>query len=127
MGKKRIIIKYKKKRLKIIAEDCNLLGKIVGLMFSRREKSKILLFDFKRKQKIKIHTIFVFYPFIALWVDGKNHVVDLKIVKPFTPCVSSKKPVFKLVEIPINNFYKKIITALLVGNQKHLNIRIPKK
>jgi uncharacterized membrane protein (UPF0127 family) len=127
MGKKEITIKYKKKRLKIAAEDCNLLNKIVGLMFSRREKSRILLFDFKRKQKIKIHSLFVFYSFIALWLDGKNRVVDLKIVRPFTLCVSPKKPVFKLVEIPINNFYKKIIITLLVGNQKHLNIRVPKK
>ncbi len=125
--KKKITIKYKKKRLKITAEDCNLLNKFVGLMFSRREKSRILLFDFKRKQKIKIHSIFVFYSFIALWLDDKSRVVDLKIVRPFTPCVSPKKPVFKLIEIPINNFYKKIIMALLVGNQKHLNIRIPKK
>ncbi|MEK6826879.1 MAG: hypothetical protein AABX99_00140 [Nanoarchaeota archaeon] len=76
-------------------------------MFSRREKAGILLFDFKEKQKIVIHSFFVFYPFVAIWLDEKNKVIDLKIVKPFTFCVSPKKSCFKLVEIPINKKNKR--------------------
>lgn len=106
--KKEIIIKYKKKKLRIFAEDCNFLGKFIGLMFSFRQKAKILLFNFKRKKKIKIHSIFVFYPFIALWLDDKNQVVDMKRVKPFMPRISPKKIAFKLIEIPINKSNKKI-------------------
>jgi len=100
--RKKIIINYKKKKITLIAEDCNIFRKFSGLMFSRREKAGILLFDFKEKQKIVIHSFFVFYPFVAVWLDKKNKVVDLKIVKPFTFCVSPKKSCFKLVEIPIN-------------------------
>jgi uncharacterized membrane protein (UPF0127 family) len=110
--KKGIIIKYKKKKIKIIAEDCNFLKKFTGLMFSRRQNSRALLFSFEIKQKIRIHSFFVFYSFIAIWLDDKNNIVDLKIVKPFSPCISPKKPTFKLVEIPINDYYREIMKTL---------------
>jgi len=113
--KKQIIINFRNKKIKVFAEDCNFFKKFSGLMFSRRENAKILLFNFKIKQKIKIHSFFVFYNFIAIWLDKKNKVIDLKIVKPFSPCVSPKKSGFKLVEIPINNKNKKIL-KLLVDN-----------
>ena len=106
--KKTITINYKKKEIKIIVEDCNAFRKFSGLMFSRKEKTNILLFNFKKKQKIAIHSFFVFYPFIAVWLDEKNNVVDLKIVKPFNLCVSPKESGFKLVEVPINGKNKKI-------------------
>ena len=106
---KQIVINYKKKRIKIIAGDCNFWRKFSGLMFSRREKAGILLFDFDRKQNIAIHSFFVFYPFVAVWLDKKNKIVDLKVVKPFVPCVSPKKSCFKLVEIPINEKNKKFV------------------
>ena len=111
--KKQIIIHYKRKKIKIIAKDCNFVQKFVGLMFSCRKKAEILLFNFKSKQKIRIHSFFVFYSFIAVWLDDKNKVVDLKIVKPFVLCVSPKGKCFKLVEIPINKNNKRVINWLL--------------
>ncbi len=107
--KKEIIIHYKRKRIKIIAKDCNVLQKLVGLMFSRRESAKILLFNFKKKQKIRIHSMFVFYPFVAIWLDKRNRVVDLKIVNHFVFCISPKKESYGLVEIPISSQYKKLL------------------
>lgn len=109
---KKIYIKYRKKKIKIIADDCNFLKKGSGLMFSRREKAKILLFDFKQKQKIIIHSFFVFYPFVAIWLDEKNKIVEKKVVNPFNPYVSSRKSVFKLIEIPINKKNKHILSLL---------------
>jgi uncharacterized membrane protein (UPF0127 family) len=111
--KKTVTINYKKKKLKIIAEDCNFLRKFTGLMFSRRKNSKALLFSFKIKQKIIIHSFFVFYSFIAVWLDDKNNIADLKIVRPFSPCIFPKKPTFNLVEIPINDYYREIVKILL--------------
>lgn len=107
--KKILTIKYKKRKIKITAEKCNLWKKFVGLMFSTREKAKILFFSFKRRQKIKIHSFFVFFPFIALWLDKKNNVVDVKIVKPFSFIISSKKQAYNLIEIPINKKYQRLI------------------
>ncbi len=111
--KKTIIINYKNKKIKIIAEECNFLKKFTGLMFSKKEDAKILLFNFRKKQKIRIHSFFVFYPFIAIWLDDKNKVVDLKIVSPFKPCISSKDSAFKLIEIPINNNHKRIVASIV--------------
>jgi uncharacterized membrane protein (UPF0127 family) len=105
--KKEIILTYKNKKIKLIADECNLWEKFWGLMFSRREKAKILLFNFNRKQKIKIHSFFVFFRFVAIWLDNKNNVVDIKIVKPFTLSIP-QKPAYNLIEIPFNKKYKKL-------------------
>jgi uncharacterized membrane protein (UPF0127 family) len=111
--KKTIIIKNKKKRIKISTESCNFFKKFSGLMFSRREKADILLFEFNQKQKIRIHSLFVFYKFIAVWLDNKDNIIDLKVVKPFNLCISPKKSGFKLVEIPINFRNKKVVKLLV--------------
>ncbi len=111
--KKEITIEYKGEKLKLDAEDCNLLQKITGLMFSRREKARILLFKFRKEQKIKIHSVFVFYPFIAIWLDDKNRVIGINLVKPFKLSISPKQPAFSLVEIPLNKKNKKIAESLI--------------
>jgi uncharacterized membrane protein (UPF0127 family) len=107
---KTILINYKGKKIKVRVKNCNFLKKGIGLMFSKKEKAEILLFDFNIKQKISIHSFFVFYEFLAIWLDEKNKVIDLKKVKPFRFCVSPKKECFKLIEIPINQRNKKIIS-----------------
>ena len=93
----------------------NFIGKIVGLMFSRREKAKKLLFEFKKPTKIKMHSYFVFFPFLAIWLDKENNVLDLRKIKSFEMSHGIKKPYSKLVEIPINERNSKII-KLLVGD-----------
>jgi uncharacterized membrane protein (UPF0127 family) len=114
--KKELLIGYKGKKIKIAVWNCNFFKKFSGLMFSNKDKAEILLFDFKIKQTISIHSFFVFYDFLAVWLDDKNKVIDLKKVKPFQFCVSPKKTCFKLVEIPINSKNKKIISKFLPKN-----------
>lgn len=111
--KKEIIFKYKKRRINLKVEDCNTLKKFTGLMFSQCEKAKALLFDFKKPTKIRLHSIFVFFPFVAIWLDEKDNVLDLRIVKPFNFSVGADKYFYRLVEIPINRRYKKIINFLV--------------
>lgn len=106
--KKKITINYNGNKIILTAEKCNLWKKFWGLMFSNSENAEILLFSFKRKQKIKIHSFFVFFPFVALWLDNKNNVVDIKIVKPFTLSVP-EKPTYNLIEIPFNKKNKKLV------------------
>jgi len=110
--KKTVKIIFHKKVLKIYGENCNFFKKFSGLMFSRRENAEILFFEFKNKQKIMIHSFFVFYPFIAIWTDKQGKVIDLKKVYPFNPCVSPKESCFNLIEIPINSKNKNIISLL---------------
>jgi len=102
-----------RKRLEIDLKICNWFGMFRGLMFRSRENSPaLLLFDFKKPLRMKIHSCFVFFPFVALWLDDKNKVVDLKIIRPFTLMVYPKKSFYKLVEIPLNKKYEKIVKTL---------------
>lgn len=82
------------------------LGKIKGLMFTRRKNARALLFDFPEQTTIAIHSFFVFFPFLALWLDDKNDILEFKIVRPFVPYVKPKKSFSRLLEIPLNEKYK---------------------
>ena len=108
----RFYLNYKHKKVEIDVKVCNFFWKIIGLMFTRRRKAKALLFDFKQLTRGGIHSYFVFFPFIAVWLDDKNKVVDVKLVKPFSPIIKSKKPFFRLVEIPVNKEYKDVVKFL---------------
>ncbi len=104
----------KGKSFSVDVKSCNLFQKGIGLMFSRREKADNLIFKFDKKRKIIIHSFFVFFPFVALWLDDKNEVVDAKIVKPFVSYVSPSEKTNYLVEIPINKKNKKIVENLFL-------------
>lgn len=106
---KNVTFFHKGKKFSVEAKSCNLFEKGIGLMFSRREKAKILIFEFNKKRNIVIHSFFVFFPFVAAWVNEKNEIIDLKIVKPFTSCVLPSEKSFSLIEIPINKKNKKLV------------------
>ena len=98
----------------IIIEDikrCGLFRRMIGLMFSRRERANALLFDFE-ENSVGIHSFFVFFPFLAIWIDKKNNVVDHKVIYPFTPFITSNKEFSKLIEVPLNKKYRKIFNNL---------------
>jgi uncharacterized membrane protein (UPF0127 family) len=91
---------------------CDELEKLSGLMFIPREKARALLFDFKKPVKKSIHSFFLFFPFMAVWLDDKSHIIEIKTVKPFRFTIQPKKPFYQLLEIPVNQKYKKILRAL---------------
>lgn len=109
----KIGLRFKNKKIKLEAKFCNWFKRFFGLMFTRREKAEALLFDFKKPIKIAIHSCFVFFPFIAIWLDDKNKIVDLRIVKPFIVRTCSKKSFCKLIEIPINDKYREVVRFIL--------------
>lgn len=95
MKKQELIVTYKKKRIKLLVEKFNLLESAIGLMFSSKEKSGIILFDFKKERRIDIHSFFVFYDFLAIWLNKKNEVIQIKKVKPFIPYIGIKEKSYK--------------------------------
>jgi len=103
-----MIIYFKKKKLKINAKKVSSLGKISGLMFKTRN-TKSLIFKFNRKTNMRIHSYFVFFNFLAIWLDENDKVIEYKIVKPFTLSVRPKKSFCKLIEIPISGKNQEII------------------
>ncbi len=107
-------INFKGKDIEIPnVKECKGLAMGKGLMFSRREKAKALLFNFSEPTKMAIHSFFVCFPFIAVWLDEKNQVIEIKKIKPFVPKASSVNLYYKLLEIPINKTYQDIVKILV--------------
>ncbi len=115
MKRIRIGLKFKGKKIEVEAKRLSKLEMVFGLMFKRREKARALFFNWKN---IRIHSCFVFFPFVALWLDTENNVVDMKLVKPFKLGLSSRKSCRRLLEIPLNESYREIVSILVGG--KHL-------
>mgnify|MGYP001620069174 CR=1 FL=1 len=90
------------------------IGKFIGLMF-KSKNTEILLFEFEGK--LSIHSFFVFFDFLAVWLDEKNRIIELNVVKPFTPSVKSPKLAKKLIEISFNDENKNLIKNL-VGKER---------
>lgn len=87
-------------------------NKAVGLMLSTKEHPP-LLFEFSSPGYWSIHSLLVFYPFVAIWING-SRVVDCKVVKPFTLSVKPEAVFDKLIEIPINEQNKELV-EIIVG------------
>ena len=104
-----VSFKYRGKKLTIKAREVGFFGRIIGLMFASQEEAEVLLFRFPIQTKTSIHSFFVFFPFIAVWLNEKNRVIDVKLVKPFQFSISPKKDFTKLIEIPVNKNHSKIV------------------
>lgn len=114
--KKRIKLNFEGKKFDIDVKICNLFDMFRGLMFRRREKSSaLLLFNFKKPVRMKIHSLFVFFPFVAIWLDDKDRIIEIKKIIPWRLIIFPRKSFNKLVEIPLSTKYERII-KLLVGD-----------
>lgn len=111
-------IYLKKKKIEIPAKSVSSFGKFLGLMF-RTKNTGNLLFSFNKNTKMPIHSLFVFFKFLAIWLDKKNKVIEFKIIKPFSPKISPRKPFSKLIEVPFNGKNRKILKFFVDG--KDLN------
>ncbi|MFA4952848.1 MAG: DUF192 domain-containing protein [Candidatus Pacearchaeota archaeon] len=102
---------FRGKKTELEAEVCNSpWKKFRGLMF-RKEDTDALVFIFKKPTKTSIHSFFC-KEFIAVWLDDKNKVIEIRKIKPWKLCIRPKKRFVKLIEIPFNEKYKKIINIL---------------
>jgi len=104
------------KKLELKVKTVSPIGTFTGLMF-RTSKTSNLLFEFKDSKIRAIHSYFVFFPFLALWLDNENNIIETSLVKPFTASVRPQKPIKKLIEVPYNSQNKDIL-KLIVGEGK---------
>lgn len=104
---KKVSFNFRGKKININAKECKRLNRFFGLMFKGEEEADALLFEFKKPVNFMIHSFFVFFPFIAIWLDEEGNVIEIKRIKPFTMSVRTKRPYKKLLEIPLNEKYKK--------------------
>jgi len=103
-----MIVKYKNRKVEIPVKRVSVLGKFCGLMFKGRGTYN-LLFEFERKNLLAIHSFFVFFDFLAVWLDDKDNVLEYKIVRPFALHICPKKSFHKLIEVPLNRNNNRII------------------
>lgn len=113
----KIKIKFKGKEAEVEAERVSLFGSALGLMF-KGKNTKNLLFEFKRDTRTSIHSLFVFFRFLAIWLDKDNNVVDFRIVKPFSIDVNSKSNFRRLLEIPLNDRNRKLAIMFFLDDKK---------
>jgi uncharacterized membrane protein (UPF0127 family) len=97
-----------KKSVLVDAKKVSFLGKFSGLMF-RTRYTKTLLFEFDNETRQAFHSYFVFFPFLMVWLDGKNNVIESRKIRPFTFIIRQKKKFRKVVEVPINGKNEDII------------------
>ncbi|MFH1801552.1 MAG: DUF192 domain-containing protein [archaeon] len=114
---KKVGLLYRGRRKFLKVKQLSLFGRFAGLMFCRRRNSRALLFNFKKPVKNAIHSLFVFFPFFAVWIDDKNKIIEISLVKPFSISVCPKNSFTKLIEIPVKEEYREIL-EFLVGNRK---------
>ena len=105
MKKKLIGLTYKGKKISFEVRVVPKWYEGIGLMFRFRESASALLFEFKKPVRMAIHSFFVFFPFVAIWLDENYNILDIKRVRPFTPRVLPSGKFTKLVEVPINKNY----------------------
>lgn len=104
--------------INIPVRELKTLGaKTLGLMFRNKDYDN-LYFDFGYKSRHAIHSFFVFFDFLAIWLNEKNNVVSWEIVRPFNALVQPKKPCRKLIEVPLNKKNKRILAFFVEKRRK---------
>ena len=109
----KIEIKKNGRKIKIEVIRMGFFRRGIGLMF-RGRNTKNLLFEFNKDVIITITSYFCFFPFLVVWLDSKNNVVESKIIRPFVFSIRPSTKFRKLVEIPVNDKNKQKI-AFFVG------------
>jgi len=98
-----------KKKIEVKAKRVGMFS--YGLMFRTRQ-TRNLVFKFKHEVDFKITGLFVFFPFIAVWLDADGKVLEARKINPFVLSALPKNPFSTLVEIPINKRNRKILDEI---------------
>ncbi len=110
---KKIILNYKGKKIQLeLKEMVGPFNEARGLMFSCKKNAKALLFSFKKPTGLSMHSFFVFFKFISIWLDENNKIIEIRKISPWGIGIKPKTKFTKLIEIPINGKYKEIIKLL---------------
>ena len=107
-------ISYRRKKIEIPVKNVPFFS--AGLIL-RTRNTQNLFFKKIFPKNSSLTSYFVFFPFLILWLNKKNKVVDIRIAKPFERKISTRKKFSHIIELPFNNKNKKII-RLFVGKKK---------
>jgi len=96
--KMKIAIKKRDKKIDLKVEKAN---KLKGLMFRRNNQA--ILFEFNKPTRQAIHSFFC-KPFLAVWLDKDEEILETKIIKTWKFSIKPRKKFSKLIEIPLSNY-----------------------
>jgi len=84
--------------------------RLKGFMFVFNPK-KAVIFEEKKETTtlLSVHSFFVFFPVLLVYLDNQNRVVDLFLLKPFS-FYNQRKKAKTLIEIPA--FDEKILKKI---------------
>lgn len=89
----------RKHNIKKFEKAGTFFSKLRGLMF-RRSIARPLVFEFPSESGYNaIHSLFVFFPFDAVFLDSSKRIADLRCVRPFSLLVTPKAPARYLIEM----------------------------
>jgi uncharacterized membrane protein (UPF0127 family) len=114
---KKITLKFNGRKKSIFVKKVSEFGKVSGLMF-RLSTTSPLLFCFKDRTRMAIHSFFVFFPFLAIWFDKDFNVLEWKIINPWSVHIKPRKEYFYLIEVPFNAKYAEIIDFFVGKREK---------
>ncbi|HLC54493.1 MAG TPA: hypothetical protein VJK07_02570 [Candidatus Nanoarchaeia archaeon] len=85
----------------------------LGLMF-RTRNTENLLFAFKTRGNSgrALTAVFVFFPFVVVWLDKRRKVVDMRYVLPWELYIHTKRRFSTILEFPVNPLNQGIISFL---------------
>ncbi|HLC78208.1 MAG TPA: hypothetical protein VJH92_03730 [Candidatus Nanoarchaeia archaeon] len=112
MKEVKVSFNYKGKKISVLAGECKGLSMGIGLTWKRRKNARALLFDFKKNSRPALTAMFVFFPFIVLWLDDKNNVIEKRVIRPFQYSIKPKKDFVRVLEIPVNDNYSREVALL---------------
>jgi uncharacterized membrane protein (UPF0127 family) len=115
----KVSVNFKGKKIDLEVKNTGFIRKGIGLTFRTRNTSN-LLFEFDKDVTWQgtLTSLFVFFPFLAIWLDKKNKVVDFQVIKPFIPSINQKNKFRKIIELPINQKNKDKIVRF-IGIEKY--------
>ncbi|HVY01803.1 MAG TPA: hypothetical protein VHA12_03505 [Candidatus Nanoarchaeia archaeon] len=83
----------------------------IGLIF-KTKNTENLLFEFRKPSKVAITSLFVFFPFLAVWLNEKKEVIEVRKITPFKLSITPKHDSKYLIEIPLNSSNLKLVESL---------------
>ena len=103
-----IKILHKGKKVLIPVRRTGVFSKYLGLMFRSRHTSN-LLFEFTKKGKVTFTSLFVFFRYLTLWLDERNHVLAWEYIRPFRIAIYAPCAFSRVVEVPVNTKNESIL------------------
>jgi uncharacterized membrane protein (UPF0127 family) len=77
------------------------MARMRGLMFRAKPENLLFVFDGGKERHASacaIHSLFVFFPFSAIYLDARKRVMDSRVCSPFTTFMKPKRDAAYLLE-----------------------------